>query len=107
MSNTMGPTLTANELFFQIKQMPSDERIKFFTMIAANAFREDDLTHEQVFGHLDREPFSAIEAAQYLEVSLPTLRRYVQAGRIKPCQTIGRSQLFSTADLRALKRQRH
>ncbi len=67
----------------------------------------DDLTHEQVFGHLDREPFSAIEAAQYLEVSLPTLRRYVQAGRIKPSQTIGRSQLFSTVDLRALKRQRH
>lgn len=39
-------------------------------------------TYEQTFGDLDQASFSAQEAADYLEVSLPTLRRYVQGGRL-------------------------
>jgi excisionase family DNA binding protein len=62
--------------------------------------------HEQVFGHLKNTRFSAEQAAEYLEVSLPTLRRYVQSGRLKPSHVVGRSQLFSTADLRRLKIKR-
>lgn len=63
-------------------------------------------THEEVFGHLKNTRFSAEQAAEYLEVSLPTLRRYVQSGRLKPSHIVGRSQVFSTADLRRLKMKR-
>jgi excisionase family DNA binding protein len=58
------------------------------------------LSHEQVFGHLRDETFSAEEAAEYLEISIPTLRRYVQSGRLKPSNTIGRSQIFSSAEFK-------
>jgi len=67
--------------------------------------KEYDLTHDQVFGKLRSETFSAEEAAEYLEVSLPTLRRYVQSGKLKPATVIGRSQLFSSTDLRLLKQK--
>ncbi|QWD64407.1 helix-turn-helix domain-containing protein [Polynucleobacter sp. MWH-UH2A] len=60
-------------------------------------------SHEQVFGHLRDTIFSAEEAAEYLEISIPTLRRYVQSGRLKPSNTIGRSQLFSSAELKLFK----
>lgn len=95
---------TAEDLFFEMKRMPAKERVKFFSLLASNVFRDDDFTHEEVFGHLRREPFSATEAAEYLEISLSTLRRYVQAGKLRPSHTVGRNQMFSTADLRAHKR---
>jgi hypothetical protein len=62
-------------------------------------------THEEVFGHLRNATFLAKEAAEFLEVSLPTLGRYVQAGRLKPSAVIGRSQLFTSVDLKLLKQQ--
>ena len=65
---------------------------------------DDDWSHDQVFGHLKHDAFSAAEAAEYLEVSVPTLRRHVQSGRLKPSAVVGRNQMFSTADLRAFKR---
>ena len=80
--------------------------IKFFSLLTNQAFRDDDFTHEQVFGHLQHEPLSAFEAAEYLEVSLPTLRRYVQANKLRPCHTVGRNQMFSAEDLRVYKRAR-
>lgn len=102
----MNHALTAQDLFSEIKRMPSTERIKFFSLLADQAFRDDDLTHEQVFGHLKHEFLSACEAAQYLEVSVPTLRRYVQTHKLRPCHRVGRNQMFSTEDLRAYKRAR-
>jgi excisionase family DNA binding protein len=63
------------------------------------------LNHEQVFGHLRTATFSAKEAAEFLEISLTTLSRYVQAGRLKPSSIIGRNQLFSSADLKLLKQK--
>jgi len=98
-------TMTAEDIFSHVQQMPAKERIRFFSLIATSAFREDS-THEEVFGHLKNTRFSAEQAAEYLEVSLPTLRRYVQSGRLKPSCVVGRSQLFSTADLRRLKIKR-
>ena len=95
--------MTAEDMFDQVKKMPTKERVKFFSLIAINAFQENNLTHEQVFGHLRNDTFSAEEAAEYLEISMPTFRRYVQSGKIKPTELIGRSQLFATADLRKLK----
>ncbi len=101
----MSFAFTAEDLFDQVKQMPAKERIKFFSLIAINAFQEKDATHEQVFGHLRNDVFSAEEAAEYLEISIPTFRRYVQSGKIKPRDIIGRSQLFATVDLRKLKQK--
>ena len=99
----MTQSMTAEDLFNQVQKMSAKERIKFFSLIAINAFKENDYSHEQVFGHLKSAVFSADEAAEFLEISLPTLRRYVQSGRLKPSEIIGRSQLFSTADLKLLK----
>ena len=101
----MTQLMTAEALFAQVKKMPAKERIKFFSLIAINAFQETEYTHEQVFGHLRNATFSADEAAEFLEISLPTLRRYVQGGRLKPTSIIGRSQLFSRADLKLLKQK--
>lgn len=63
----------------------------------------NEFTHEEVFGHLNEEYFSSEDAAAYLEISLPTFRRYVSSNKIKPTKTIGRSPLFSAKDLRQLK----
>jgi excisionase family DNA binding protein len=101
----MTQCMTAEDLFAHMQKMSSKERIKFFSLIAINAFQETDYTHDQVFGHLRNATFSAEEAAEFLEISLPTLRRYVQTGRLKPTSTIGRSQLFSSADLKLLKQK--
>jgi excisionase family DNA binding protein len=101
----MTQCMTAEDLFAHVQKMPSKERIKFFSLIAINAFQETDYTHEQVFGHLRNATFSAEEAAEFLEISLATLRRYVQAGRLKPASIIGRNQLFSSTDLKLLKQK--
>lgn len=101
----MSFAMTAEDMFDQVKKMPTKERVKFFSLIATNAFQENNFTHEQVFGHLRNDTFSAEEAAEYLEVSIPTFRRYVQSGKILPKETIGRSQLFASVDLRKLKQK--
>jgi len=103
----MNTAPTAEDLFTEMKRMPAKERARFFTLLANNAFREDDFTHEQVFGHLQQELFSAGEAAEYLEVSVPTLRRYVQSGKLAASHTVGRNQMFSAQTLRMFKRGRH
>ena len=60
-------------------------------------------THNDVFGHLKHNLFSAKEAAEYFVVSMPTFRRHVQSEKIIPASLIGHSELFATADLRTLK----
>jgi excisionase family DNA binding protein len=107
MSDTMNPTLTAEELFSEMGRMPAVERVRFFSLLTGSAFRDDDFTHEQVFGHLQQEPFSAGEAAEYLEISVPTLRRYVQSGKLLPSHVVGRNQMFSAQTLRAFKRTKN
>lgn len=102
----MSHILTAEDLYAEMKRMSASERIRFFSMLTSNAFREDDFTHEQVFGETHQEPFSAWEAAEYLEVSVPTLRRYVQSGKLVPSHVVGRNQIFSAQTLRAFKRSR-
>lgn len=102
----MNQALTAEDLYTEMQRMPAAERVRFFSLLASNAFREDDFTHGQVFGETHQEPFSAAEAAEYLEISLPTLRRYVQSGTLVPSHVVGRNQMFSSHALRALKRTR-
>lgn len=66
--------------------------------------KEQDLSHEALFGHLVDTPFTAREAAEYLEVSMSTLRRHMADGKLNPSGTVGRSLLFATADLKRLKK---
>ncbi|MDY0186155.1 MAG: helix-turn-helix domain-containing protein [Desulfuromonadaceae bacterium] len=102
----MSMLMTAEDLYIEMEKMPSSERSRFFQLLASRAFRDDDYTHDQVFGSVHKEPFSVPEAAEYLEISVPTLRRYVQSGKLRPAQIVGRSQLFNVADLRSLKRSK-
>jgi hypothetical protein len=57
----MSHTVTAQDLFFEMKQMPPAERVKFFALLSENAFRHDDFSHGQVFGHLEGETLSAAD----------------------------------------------
>ena len=99
----MSQLMRAEEVFSQVQHMSESERLKFFALVAKNAFQADNFAHNDVFGHLKDERFSAQDAAEYLEVSMPTFRRYVQSKKIKPVEIIGRSQLFTSSDLRELK----
>jgi len=100
----MGHALTAEDLFAEMKTMPATERSRFFAMLGEVLFQGDDCSHEQLFGHLAEAEFTAPEAAEYLEVSMPTFRRYVQGGKLKPSHRVGRSQMFATRALKAFKR---
>ncbi len=99
----MSHAITAEELFTTIKSLPSTERARFFALLGANAFQED-YSHEQVFGDLTTDEFTASEAAEYLEISLATFRRYVQSGKISSSHVVGRNQFFSAKDLKSFKR---
>jgi len=100
----MSHATTAEELFEDLQALPATERGKFFLLLESQAFRDDNCTHEQVFGHLAAAAFTVQEAAEYLEMSVPNFRRYVRRGQITPVQTIGRNQLFATRSLKVLKR---
>ncbi len=100
----MGISHKAEELFEKIKGMPENERLKLFALILNRAFKEqDNYSYSEVFGQLKTDLFSATEAAKYLEISIPTLRRLVQSNKLLPQQVIGRTQLFKVEDLRILK----
>ena len=95
---------TAEELFNDLKLMPTIERQKFFVLLSTNAFRGDDLTHTELFGHLSGDEFTAEEAREYLEVSMSTFRRFVAGGKLLPSSLVGRSQLFAVHDLKSFKK---
>lgn len=100
----MSQATTAQELFDDLQALPLTERGKFFMLLESRAFRDDNFTYEEVFGHLADELFTVQEAAEYLEMSVPNFRRYVRRGQISPAQTVGRNQMFATRPLKALKR---
>ncbi|SPA26745.1 helix-turn-helix domain-containing protein [Cupriavidus taiwanensis] len=99
-------TMTAEDLLHALGALPPRERVRFFTLIGQRAFGDENFSHEEVFGHLAEEDFTAAEAAQYLEISMATFRRLVRDGKVAPRAEVGRSQLFSVAELKAFKRQR-
>lgn len=69
--------------------------------------RDENLSHEEVFGHLAESEFTAAEAAEYFEVSMATFRRLVRGGKVAaPHAEVGRGQLLAVAALKALRRQR-
>ena len=95
---------TAEELYAAMKDMPSNERVRFFTMLGQNAFEKENFTHEDVFGDVANAEFTTGEAAEYLEISVSTFRRYVQSGKIVPVHVVGRNQFFATNELKSFKR---
>ncbi len=95
---------TAEALFQNLKHMPESERQKFFVILSTNVFRSEDLSHEQLFGHLAGDEFTAQEAAEYLEISMSTFRRYVTGGKLNPSSMLGRNQMFSVPDLKGFKK---
>ncbi|PUA18942.1 helix-turn-helix domain-containing protein [Glaciimonas sp. PCH181] len=97
-------TMTAEQLFDDLKTMPVNERSRFFTLLTSNAFGDENATHEQVFGHLATAELTAQEAAEYLEVSMSTFRRYVSDGKIKASSELGRNQLYAASELKMFKR---
>lgn len=101
----MSHTLTAEELLDEMKAMPAVERSRFFTLLGERFFQDGNFSHADVFGHLAEDAFTAQEAAEYLEVSIATFRRYVQGGRLIPTSVVGRSQMFAVRDLKAFKRR--
>lgn len=100
----MSHVMTAEELLYEFKAMPFRERGRFFSILGEQFFQHDNFTHQQVFGHLVDDEFSSKDAAEYLEVSIATFRRYVQKGKLKPSHVHGRSQMFATNDLKRFKR---
>jgi excisionase family DNA binding protein len=96
--------VTAEAVYENFMQLAPDERAKFFALLAESSVQSENFSHDQVFGHLAGDEFTAAEAAEYLEVSISTLRRYVRDGRIRASGEVGRNQLFATKDLKAFKR---
>ncbi len=95
---------TAEDLFSAMQEMPPTERVRFFTLLGETAFEKDDFLHAEVFGDVLNAKFTVEEAAEYLEVSVSTCRRYIQGKKITPVHVIGRNQFFLAADLKSFKR---
>ncbi|WP_346430192.1 helix-turn-helix domain-containing protein, partial [Cupriavidus basilensis] len=104
-ANLMNP-MTAEDLLLHLRMMPSQERARFFALVGQQAFRDENLSHEEVLGHLAGDEFTSKEAAEYLEVSMPTFRRLVASGKLASSSEVGRSQLYAVPALKAFKRQR-
>lgn len=100
----MPQTMTAEDLYQSLKQMPLTERQKFFGILSENAFQSDGMSYEQLFGQLAQDTFTAAEAMEYLEVSLSTFRRFVAGKKLVPACTVGRSQMFAVPELKAFKK---
>lgn len=95
---------TAEGLFRDLQHMPAAERQKFFLILSSTAFPEGDMSHAALFGHLADAEFSAQEAAEYLEVSISTFRRFIASGKLTPSATLGRNQMFAAPELKAFKK---
>jgi excisionase family DNA binding protein len=98
------PISTAEDLFAAMKGMPSSERVRFFTLLGENVFEKESFSHEEVFGSIANAEFTVSEASEYLEISVPTFRRYVQGKKITPIHIVGRNQFFAAQDLKSFKR---
>ncbi len=96
--------VTAEIVYKNFIQLGSNERAKFFALLAEPSVQAQNFSHEQVFGHLAADQFTAADAAEYLGVSISTFRRYVTHGKIRVSSEMGRNQLFATKDLKAFKR---
>ena len=98
--------ITAEKVFDELVSMPIKEREKLFSMIARTGFDKEAYTHAEVFGGLNDYPFTVKEAAEYLEVSEITVRRWIKEGSLKPSGKLGRNWVFDTDYLSDFKKAR-
>lgn len=96
--------LTATEVFQSFRTLPLSERARFLQLLAEGTMQGENYTHEEVFGDLVEAEFSSQEAADYLDVSMSTFRRYVSAGKIVASSEAGRNQFYAAKTLKAFKR---
>lgn len=94
---------TAQELFSTLQQLHASERQQFFILLANSLGNQEDFNHEQVFGPLENALFTATEAAEYLEISMATFRRYLKTQKIVADSEVGSTHLYSLTSLRRLK----
>lgn len=95
---------TAEQIFSELQRIPFVEQEKFFNLLAKRTFQHDeDCGRDELLADLGAEQFTAKEAAEYLDVSSATFRRYVRGKKIEAVREIGTSHLFSLDDLRELK----
>lgn len=95
---------TARELFSTLQQLPTDERQQFFMLLANSLGEQENFSHQQVFGDLENALFTATEAAEYLEISIATFRRYLKTQKIIADSGIGSTHLYSLSSLREFKK---
>jgi excisionase family DNA binding protein len=98
--------ITAEKVFDELVGMPVKEREKLFSMIGRFGFEKDAYTHDEVFGDLNDYPFTIKEAAQYLEVSEITVRRWMKDSTIVPSGKLGRNWVFDADYLSEFKKTR-
>jgi len=97
--------ITAEKLYRDMVEMPVKEREKLFAVIARQGFEKDTYTRQEVFDDIRRAPFTIKEAADYLEVSEITIRRWIKAEKI-PFQRMGRNLLLDVDTLKSFKSNR-
>ncbi len=97
--------ITAEKVYKEIVEMPVKEREKLFAVIARKGFEKDHYAHDDVFGDLRQTPFTIQETAEYLEVAVITVRRWVKEGKLK-ADRIGKSLVFNVDDLKKFKKRR-
>jgi excisionase family DNA binding protein len=98
--------LTAQSVFRAFQDLPSSERARFYELLGEIGARDENFSHEEVFGHLSTSELTAAEAAAYLDISMSSFRRYVTSGKLKATKAIGRNFLFSAQELKQFKRSR-
>lgn len=98
--------ITAEKVFDELASMPVKEREKLFSMIARNGFEKDAYTHDEIFGDLDKYPFTVKDASQYLGVSEITVRRWIKGGSLIPSGKLGRNWVFDADYLSKFKASR-
>jgi len=97
-------TMTAEQLFVNLQQLPTTERQRFFVMLSDSLNDKENFSHQDVFGHLDNAEFTAAEAAEYLDISIATFRRYLKPKKITASTGVGSTHLYSLDALRELKK---
>ena len=95
---------TAETVFQSFAQLAPKERARFYCLLAEKGVGHENVSYEDVFGHLADADFTSKDAAEYLDVSPATFQRYVKARRIQPRSAIGKSNLFSASELKSFKR---
>ncbi len=96
--------IRAEKVYKEILEMPIGERVKLFSAIAMQGFEKEFYSHDEVFGDIRLTPFTIKEAAEYLEVAVITVRRWVKEGKLK-AEKIGRNLVFNVEGLKTFKKK--